>query len=513
MVKNALKGSYSMVSGGALSRAAKEQGSRATSTKGRSLAARALRVDAVVGGSVKRVGSRWVLKVVVYSGHNGRRTGSATLPLRGARVDPGTARRVVGKVRSSINRCRAGAAVARKASSTPRKRQRAKPRPRRRPRPVAVRPAPAPAPRNDFDDGTDAYQSPVNDPEPLPQAPAEVATAVEDETAGFSTGGGARSNAAAGGGGDELGFDVAGGGGRTQQPATFNSQYSGGSFQGGVNAQQSSRPPWEKIIEISVGAMLVNRWFTIGDPSREVPYDANFDDPKKRPPDSSVMTSAFHLEGALYPFAIFSRSPIAGLGIAARYYRVFQLQLLNDDGKTQNEKGPFNTTYSVMELGLRYRWNILGRLTSPTYIAGLDYGRQLFVIHDGQDLIKLPDITHQYLNLALVGLEVPFTANANWSVGLNAGFDYLLVFNSGHIENNDNTGYGRSSTGGIEAEAGLYFTYKGFFMRLNGAFRYLWYSFSPQECVNRQNRAMGCKNAEDASEKLASGYLRVGYAY
>lgn len=378
-----------------------------------------------------------------------------------------------------------------------------------------MRPAPAPAPRNDFDDGTDAYQAPENDPEPLPQAPAEAMAAQEDETAGFSTGGAVTDTPTARGGGDELGFDVAGGETPAQQAPVFSQPYSGGStFQGGVNAQPAMRPIWEKIIELSVGVMLVNRWFSIGDPSQEVSYNANHDDPSKRPPDSSVLTSAFHLEGALYPIAIFHRGPMANLGFAIRYYRVFMLQLLNNDaGVPADEKGPFSTTYSVLELGLRYRWNILNSITSPTYIAGVDYGRQLFVIHDGQDLLKLPDITNQYLNLALVGLEVPFTANNSWSLGMNVGFDYLLVFNSGHIENNDHTGYGRSSTGGIEVDAGLYFTIKGFFIKLNGSFRYLWYEFSPQECVNEKSRDNGCKNAEDASEKLASGYLRIGYAY
>ena len=506
MIKNALKGSYSMVSGGALSRAAKEQGSRATTTKGRSLAARALRVEAVVGGSVKRVGTRWVLKVVVYSGHNGRPTGSATLPLRGARVDPGTARRMAGKIHSPIGRCRAGAAVARKPASRPRTRTRAaRPRPRPRPRPARVVVRPAPAPRNDFDDGTDVYQAPEVAPEPLPQAPVATASGGEDEMGGFTTGGQVASPQS--GGADGLGFDVAGGGGGTMaQTGTFNHPSSGGaSFQGGINRQEPPRPSWETIIELSVGAMLVNRWFKFEGVSIMNPNH-------KAPPPSSIMTSTFHLEGALYPISIFHRGPMANLGITARYYRVFQLQLVNDDTTKPDEKGPFNSTFSVMEFGLRYRWNILGTAWSPTYIVGFDYGRQLFVIHDGPDLINLPDIVHSYLNLALVNLEVPFTANSNWAIGFMASFDYLLVLNSGAIENNDSTGYGRSSTGGIEIEGGLFFNYKGFFVRANGFYRRLWYEFAPEEC-RTQNKNTGCREAESALEQLGGGFLRVGYAY
>ena len=506
MINKALKSSYSMVSGGALSRAAKEQGSRSTSTKGRSLGARALRVDAVVGGSVKRVGSRWVLKIDVYSGHNGRRVGGATLPLRGARVDPGTARRMAGKIRGSIGRCRAGGAVARKTASRPRRRPVAstRPRPRPRPAPVMVQPVPVQQPRNDFDDGTDVYQAPVTSPDPLPQPPVAAASDASDEMGGFTTGG--QPSNLTSGGSDGLGFDVAAGGGSTSQPATFNDPATGGtSFQGGINRQEPLRPSWETIVEISVGAMLVNRWFTFEGVSIMNPNH-------KAPPPSSILTSAFHLEGALYPISIFHRGPMANLGISARYYRIFQLQLVNEDTKKQDERGPFNATFSVMEFGLRYRWNILDKASSPTYIVGLDYGRQLFVISDGPDLINLPDITHQYINFALVDLEVPFAATATWSMGMRASFDYLLVYNSGAIENNDSTGYGRSSTGGIEVEGGLFFTYNGFFVRANGFYRRLWYGFAPEEC-RTQNKNTGCKEAEGALEQLGGGFLRVGYAY
>ena len=507
-VKRALQRSYSMVSGGTFSREARNQGSRSSSTKGRKLAAGALRVDAIVSGSVKRLGSRWVLKITVYSGHNGRRVGGATIPLRGARVDPGSARRVPGKIRGAIARSRAGAAVARKSSASSRPARKKKKKKRRRPRrPAApaggmVGPRPTRQPQSGFDDGSDVYQAQPAAPEPVPVAPAS--TSPEDDIGGFSTGGGGTAVAGDGqpaGGGDGLGFAVAGGGGSASAGGGAPTYNSGGGVEyQGVSRQGNARPSWESIVEISLGAMVVSRSFEFVD---WVKVNPNHKEP---PRENKWVTSAFHLEGAFYPISIFHRGPMAGLGITGRYYRVFSLRSVNNDTKKPEDKGPFNTILSVMELGLRYRWNILGRATSPTYIVGLDFGRHVFKISDGPDRINLPDIAYSYLNLALVNLEVPFYASDTFAIGAMGAFDYLLVLSSGDIENNDSTGYGRSSTGGVEAELGLYTNYKGFFVRANGFYRRMWFDFDPESCT-------GCKVAGGAVDEMWGGYLRLGYAY
>ncbi len=506
LVARALRGRFTVVSQSQLARAASRLGTSIRSSQGRVRAARVLRVAAILRGSIKRLGSRWVLKVVVLGGNNGRTLGVATFPLRGARLDPGTARRVPGRLRASLARARPGAPLragraAARRSKKKRPRRVKRPRRTRRPARVAVRPTPAPRPRNDFDDGSGVYV----DPEPAP-APRRRATPTpspdEDE---FSTarraeepGMEATPRVAQPADSDDLGFEVNPNANDTESPDNLGvRQYQSNPRvnPGGprITRHVSARPPWEKIFEVSLGIMLLNREFDFNDPVK----------PKNPSNYRSGLVPAFLAEFAFYPLSYFHRGPLANLGIEGRYFRVLYLR-----SQMAGQLEPLSTTLHDIEFGLRYRWNILGRPTSPTIKAGLDFGRLGFKIHDDpSNPVPLPDIAYYYLKLALVGVVVPFYAGS-FSIGASGNFDYLLIFSSGDIERTDSGGYGRSSTGGIEVNMGLWASYRGFFARINGFYRRIFYDFD-----NACYPISGCNAAGGALDIYKGGYLTIGYAY
>ena len=62
-----------------------------------------------------------------------------------------------------------------------------------------------------------------------------------------------------------------------------------------------------------------------------------------------------------------------------------------------------DTVVQEFEIGLRYRWNILRKASSPVLRFGLDYGSMSFTIEDPQ--IALPNIAYSYLKVAAVGID------------------------------------------------------------------------------------------------------------
>ena len=517
MVARALRRRFTVISQGQFARAASRAGTSIRATSGKVKAARVLRVAAIITGSIKRVGSRWVLRILVASGATGRNTGIATFPLRGARVDAGTSRMVPKRLRAALARARPGAplrgvrAVSRRPRRKPRPRRVTRPRPRRPVR-VAVKPAPVrrprPAPRNtnDFDDGSAVYV----DPEPVQpvRTPRRRPTALDEDE--FSTPrrveeprmdvAPANPRVAQRTDRDDLGFEVNNNNAAdTESPDNLGvRQYQSNPRvnPGGprITRRVSTRPPWEKIVEVSLGIMLLNREFDFNDPVK----------PKNPSNYRSGLVPAFLGEFAFYPLSYFHRGPLANLGIEGRYFRVLYLR-----SQMAGQLEPLTTTLHDVEFGLRYRWNILSSPTSPTIKAGLDFGRLGFKIHDeASNPVPLPDIAYYYLKLALVGVVVPFYASSTFSIGASGNFDYLLIFSSGDIERTDSGGYGRSSTGGIEVNLGLWASYRGFFARVNGFYRRIFYDFD-----NACYPISGCNAAGGALDIYKGGYLSIGYAY
>jgi hypothetical protein len=224
--------------------------------------------------------------------------------------------------------------------------------------------------------------------------------------------------------------------------------------------------------------------------------------------ESYTSGAIFALQAAVefYPVALVSRGLVSGLGLSARGFLEVGLQSRIIVGSTQNETAVRNTLLYDLELGLRYRWNILRRDISPVLKVGLDYGRHRFAIDYGPYPVTLPNVLYNYINFALVSLEVPFYTSRTFTVGATGAFDYMLVFSAGEIEAPSRPGYGRSSTGGIEVDGGLFFSFRGVFLRLNGFYRRFFYDFE-NACQP------GCNTAGGALDIYAGGHASVGYAY
>jgi hypothetical protein len=508
LVARALAGRYRLVSRGRFARKARELGE---GRSGRSMAARALRVAGIITGSITRAGGRWVLRLSVSSGHSGQMVGSATFPLRGTRLDPTTARRIPAGIARAMSRARAGPPL---AGHSPRRRKRRKRRiavrverpppapppqaPAVQPQPAPPQPQPAPPQSGGFDDGTDLGSEPPP-AAPVPRQPP-VATAPPVAPAGTGDTGFETPPAAPRPRNDEdLGFEVDNEGQSNQRVPSYREKGSrNADEQFRISKKTSGRPEWQHILEFSFGMMAVSRNFDFNDPI----YPAKADEHSNY---RSGIVPAIVLDAAVYPLAYLNRGPLANMGLVGRYYRVLGLK---SQPPTGNQ--PVNTTLHTLELGLRYRWNILKKNSSPTVYAGVEFGRLGFVIWDDQyNYVPLPDIVYLYLKLALVGLEVPFYAKNRIRVGLTGSFDYLLIFEAGEIENTDSTGYGRSSTGGIDIGLGLFGSYYGFFIKVNGFYRRIFYDFD-NACYHGK---LGCRAAGGALDIYTGGSVLAGYSF
>lgn len=260
----------------------------------------------------------------------------------------------------------------------------------------------------------------------------------------------------------------------------------------GRTRDKRKRPPWESIVEGSVGVMVLNRTFDFNDPVR----------PQTPPNYNSGPTAAIVFDAAFYPLAPFVRNFLADIGIAGRYFRILNLK----SELPPPDKRIAGTVGQAFEVGLRYRWNLLGTETSPQLRFSVEFGRQVFFIL--KDPPPLPNIGYTYLDLRLADIRWPFLAKGNWRFGVMAAFSYLVVFSSGDIENDDSTGYGKSQTGGIDVMGGIFAGYGGFFARLGFSYRRFFYNFD-RECAIQGN----CREAGGALEIYTGGFLRLGYAY
>jgi hypothetical protein len=268
-----------------------------------------------------------------------------------------------------------------------------------------------------------------------------------------------------------------------------------------TSKKDDSRPSWEKIIDLSLGIMLVRRTFEFTDPKDPGPGNV--------PNYTSPMVPAIVLDASIYPLCIFGRGPLANIGLVTSFYRVLGLK----SSMSSVSSEPLPTTLQDFEGGLRYRWNILGRASSPTLKAGVSLGYSFFFIEWDPNISKvpLPNITYLYLNFAIGELEWPLYVRPRWSIGANAHFDYLYVFSAGDIQRTDSGGYGDGSIGGIDLGAGVYVTFGGFFARLNTFYRRIFYNFTGR-CYQGE-AATGCNLASGALDIYLAFGIYGGYAF
>jgi hypothetical protein len=456
-----LGGRCELVSVGRLAAEARRRAATIHSAPGRALAARALRVAALLGGTVARAGSRWIVRLVVYSGDSGRLVGAASVSLAGPRIDTAAGRKLVMAISAAMGRARPGPPVATLVAVRSRARVRA----------AAAKDQRGAAPARP------AAAAPVTPPPPTdPAADVAAGDPGQDQPPPSDAGD------------DTLGFDVdestAGRGSRHRAETTVR-----------VRARPTTHY-WEKAIELSAGMVLLSRSFEFNDPvTPQQPNDYH-----------SGLVPALIVEGSAHPLAFLGRGPLANLGVTASYYRVLVLNSQPPGGGNG-----VSTTLHQVEAGLRYRWNILGRAMSPTLKVGASFGRLGFSIHweTGTNPSTLPDLAYLYLKLNLVGLEMPFYSSPRFSIGAMINFDYIHVFTAGAIESDDVGGYGRSTTFGIDVGGGLYASLGGFVLRVSGFYRRIGFSFD-QQCAQQKT---GCNQAGGALDVYRGLTVLGGYAF
>ncbi len=503
-IAGVLRGRYHIVKSGRFLSAAQKHGFNVNQAKGLSQTARYMRVDGIITGSILRIGPRWVLKLTIISGHSGRPVGSATIPLRSIRLDPIAARRIPSAVSGSLARARSGPPleggggavhhsrrVTERSSRTKRQRRVVPPRrtPPAEPHVVEENVAEPSPPQPSPESNQAPAPSPGGTNEPASQNPDDMNKEYKSSPQIFQDG--SR--------GDTFGFEV-----NKRKPKRvkavprYKSFHKKKESRSRIRKKTNRRPSWEKIIELSAGIMAISRSFDFNDPI--FPEDV-----RQHPNYRSGLVMALLAEGALYPLAIFSKGVLANIGIVARYYRVLGLK----SQYTPNME-PVSTTLHTFEAGLQYRYNIFGKVKSPTLKIGTELGRMAFVIWDNPDApINLPDVTYFYLKLLSLQLDYPFFRAKELLLGASANTDYLQVISAGEIQRTDSSGYGRGYIGGIDIGLGLFGSYGNFFLRANGFYRRFFYDFN-NACFMSN---LGCNAAGGALDIYMGLNLLLGYAY
>jgi hypothetical protein len=282
----------------------------------------------------------------------------------------------------------------------------------------------------------------------------------------------------------------------SEDPLRKNTKPADGSDKKKKDAPRTERPPWHTLFDLAVGTNLIHRKFAFHDPIS--------------PPNPSSYTSpglsfALAVDGAVYPLAPFFNGVAGNFGIVGKYWRTLGLKSQAASGGNR-----YDTVIQGYEFGLRYRWNILDKGWGPTFKFGADFGSQGFWILDsGEITAGLPNINYTYIKIAPLDFSMPFYYSPTFNIGALVSFDYLVVLSTGDISITSTNGYGASQTGGLEAGAGLFITYRGFFTRLKGYYRRYFYAFDGT-CYERQ---LGCSYAGGALDEYFGGLVLVGYSY
>jgi len=473
VLRRGLGSRFRLVSAQAFSRAARRGGGTANAA-GRSFAARELRVTTVISGSISRAGHRWMLRLLIFSGHDGELAGVTRLALRGNHLAGGSLQLTLKRIEQLMRRARMP--VGETVVHRPRTRHAQPVRSKARASRSAPRQVPAVQPMSP---AVAAYAAPKSTPDSDADLLGE-----DDEDAPARDA-------------DDLGFTVAeadeevtprGRGGRATDQR-FQEMFR-------IKRDHDERPSWETIIEASAGVMALSRRMSFD-------YPEGVGGIKGIPAFRSGVVAGIHLEAAVFPLAHLRRGPLTNLGIVGRYYRALNIKYYY-----LPEKEPLRTTLHTFEIGLRYRWNFLGRETSPTLNLGVEFGRMAFVVWDEANVAAdhyLPRLAYLYLKLSLARLEVPLFARNGLSFGLGANVDYLQILSTGPISQTDEGGVGPQSRSGVEVGGGVFGSYRGFFARVSGFYRHIFYNF---------NDTCGQKECGGSARDVYSGVLfSAGYAY
>lgn len=276
-----------------------------------------------------------------------------------------------------------------------------------------------------------------------------------------------------------------------------------------LTASQKSKPPetepgemggrlsYKRALDASAGLMLLHRNFDFSDPIS----------PRQLEDHSEYRSKTMYsicLESSFFPLYFLSRSRLSNVGLKLRYY-----QALGHQALSPQSPDPIDTEVNAFETGLFYRWNVYARQDSPTLDTGLEFGRLEFSIKDEPTApVAMPDIEYTFMKLALVDLDVPVYRLAWVQLGLTVAFDYLIVLSTGEMANTDASGYGRSSTAGIDVQAGLFAN--GPHLYANMGWYYRRFSFDFDNVCYQNN--LGCRAARGAVDVYNGFSIMLGYA-
>jgi hypothetical protein len=256
--------------------------------------------------------------------------------------------------------------------------------------------------------------------------------------------------------------------------------------------KSSGRESWESLVEGSVGMMALSRKMTIN-------YPTGVANLRNLPSFNSGILPAVRLELAVYPLVLSRRGHLANLGLVGRYWRMLGLEY-----QLENVE-PLSATLHAFEFGLRWRWNLLGSVASPTLFLGLEFGRQSFLVHNDAAVQRdFPNLAYLYLKLGPLALDWPVYQSGELMIGLCGSFEYLQIFSAGAIAESTTTGLGPEASQGIELGAGVFGSYRGFFVRATGSYRRVFFSFD-HACDG------GCDGS--AADVVAGAGLSAGFTY
>ncbi|HEX2569470.1 MAG TPA: hypothetical protein VH877_07910 [Polyangia bacterium] len=210
---------------------------------------------------------------------------------------------------------------------------------------------------------------------------------------------------------------------------------------------QPKRPAWAPYFDISAAFELSGRRFGFQE--------------RGQPEFRSVLSPGLRVDVNIYPLAGLSKREgnanrfVQGLGFGATLDYIFwpdSVVCANRDANG-NCLNPGTERYATqerrIEAGLRWRWSIVNRATSPDLLINAQYGQHLFSIAklaNGQD-VGPPDVTYQYLTVG-AGLRIP----VHPVFALLANFNYHIVFNTGSIHTDQE--YGSGGAWGLRAHVG-----------------------------------------------------------
>jgi hypothetical protein len=258
-----------------------------------------------------------------------------------------------------------------------------------------------------------------------------------------------------------------------------------------LKASSTSLQPWQQIFSISMGLRATSRRFSISEPvdHRPASYSADW-----------VPMIAF--EGEFCPLAIGPYGRLSDLCLSGRFGGSLSLKTASD-GKT------LDTEIWSYSFGLRYRWNLLWRATSPVLLFAVEGGAQAFEIKNETDArlgaSLLPNVEYDFVKIA-VGIEQPLFARGPVALSVAAGFDYRLVVGAGQITSDSY--YGHGTAGGIEAGGGIKLRLYGLIAEIAGFYDRYFMSFD-QSCITYSK----CLIAGGAVEELYGLLFMAGYQY